>query len=345
MITRQSPEVVTLDPLDEQIVRALQVSPRAPFRRIAQVLDVSEQTVARRYRGMYRAGLLRVVAVIEPTAFGESNWIVRIRTRPGATLDLGRALAQRPDVAWISVSAGGSELICAVRSHTQQTRERLLIDRLPRTAAVLDVAASLVLRRFVGGSPTDWVRLQHVLNRRQEQRLSGDDIASRSGDRTIERLTADDYAMLDVLTRDGRAPIGAIAKAAGVSEGRAARRLATLFERGVVYLDLDLASAAIGYPTSAYLWLTVPPARLEATGQALAQHEQTAFVAAVTGRANAVASVTCRSIDDLYRYVTEDVGAIVGVQSLEISLVLRRLKQAGTLVDGDRLTEPPTGRH
>ena len=38
--------------------------------------------------------------------------------------------------------------------------------------------------------------------------------------------------------------------------------------------------------------------------------------------------------------MTVKVGAIDGVQNMEISPVLRRLKQAGALVDGDRLADP-----
>lgn len=341
MTSASAAETVALDPLDEQVIRALQISPRAPFRRIAETLGVSEQTVARRYRAMHRGGILRIVAVVDPVALGESGWVVRIQTRPEATLDLGRALAQRSDVGWVSVSAGGSELMCALRSHSQQARERLLVDRLPRNAAVLDVAASVVLRRFVGGSATDWAGIRSVLSRRQERQLAGTPATGPSGPRPT--LDASDYAMLDLLGADGRTPIGALARAAGVSEGRAARRLTTLLETGVVYLDLDLAAYAIGYPTTAYLWLTVPPARLDATCRTLATHLQSTFVAAISGRANVLTSVTCRSLDDLYDYVTQDVGAIEGVQSVEISPVLRKLKQAGTLVDGERLAEPPKG--
>src|SRR5689334_8528335 len=106
MSTATVAESVTLDRLDEQILRALQLAPRVPFRRVADALGVSEQTIARRYRALQRHGVLRVVAVVDPMALGESDWIVRIRTRPNATLDLGRALAQRPDVAWVSVGAG-----------------------------------------------------------------------------------------------------------------------------------------------------------------------------------------------------------------------------------------------
>ena len=87
----------------------------------------------------------------------------------------------------------------------------------------------------------------------------------------------------------------------------------------------------------AYLWLTVAPAALESVCLAMAAHDETPFVAAISGPANIVASVTCRDLDELYRYATDKVGPIEGVQRLEISPVLRRLKQGGTLMDGDRL--------
>ena len=72
----------------------------------------------------------------------------------------------------------------------------------------------------------------------------------------------------------------------------------------------------------------------------LAEHPQTPFVAAVSGRANLVASVTCRSLDELYRYVTDRLGVLEGVQTVEVQPIVQRIKQAGTLVDGDRLAAP-----
>jgi DNA-binding Lrp family transcriptional regulator len=336
MVASQTPNSVRLDRLDAQIVRCLQLSPRAPFRRIGAVLGVSEQTVARRYRAMQRAGAVHIIATVDPTALGESDWMVRIRCRPDATLDLGRALAQRPDVAWVSVSAGGAELMCAVRSRSQQEREHLLVERLPRSSAVLDLTASVVLRRFVGGSVSKWLGLAGVLTPEQEEQASGDGPARRPPDGT-GALQPEDYPMLDLLARDGRAPYRDLARAAATTEARAARRLTALLESGTVYLDVDVASALIGFPTSAYLWLSVPPADLDRTCHTLAQHPEAPFVAAISGRANVLVSVTCRSLDDLYRYVTERIGAIQGVQAIEVSPVLRRLKQAGTLVEGDRL--------
>jgi hypothetical protein len=52
------------------------------------------------------------------------------------------------------------------------------------------------------------------------------------------------------------------------------------------------------------------------------------FAAATTGLANLVASVTCRSSGDLYRYLTERVGVLEGVGERESAPVLRTLKRA-----------------
>jgi DNA-binding Lrp family transcriptional regulator len=100
----------------------------------------------------------------------------------------------------------------------------------------------------------------------------------------------------------------------------------------------------VGYPTSAYLWLSVAPGQLQATGAALAEHDEVPFAAAISGPANLVASVACRSLEHLYDYVTTKLGALRGVQSVEVSPVLRRIKQAGALMDGDRLAHPEPPR-
>jgi DNA-binding Lrp family transcriptional regulator len=336
MTAVETPDPITLDRLDKEIVRALQLSPRASFRVIAEILGVAEQTANRRYRSLHRAGVLRVVGAVDPVALGESDWMVRLRSRPDATLDLGRALAQRDDISWVSVTAGGAEIVCALRARSQRERERLLIDRLPRTATVLEVQAAVIMRRFVGGSASDWLGVTDILTADQQHALSA---AERPRDRSVVAgdLDAADQAMLTLLARDGRAGVSALARAAGTSEGVAGRRLTALLDAGVLYIDVDLAGAALGFPVSAYVWLTVAPAHLDAACRALSAHGETPFVAAITGQQNVMASLTLRDLDALYTYVTERIGAIEGVQAVEVSPVLRRIKQAGTMMDGDRL--------
>ena len=51
-----------------------------------------------------------------------------------------------------------------------------------------------------------------------------------------------------------------------------------------------------------------------------------------------MATVVCRDVEHLYSFVTARVGALTGVQSMEVTPVLRQVKQSGAMTDGHRLT-------
>ncbi|MFD2122600.1 AsnC family transcriptional regulator [Streptomyces cirratus] len=79
-----------------------------------------------------------------------------------------------------------------------------------------------------------------------------------------ERHTLDEaeLALLSVLGRDGRAGYPELARASGLSESTARRRLERLRELGALYLDVELVPTRLGYEAEATLMLTAAPARL-----------------------------------------------------------------------------------
>jgi DNA-binding Lrp family transcriptional regulator len=327
-----------MDELDQQIIYALQLSPRLAFARIAEVLGVSEQTVARRYRRLRGDGILRIVGLVDPWSLGQSDWLVRVGCRPGGAGRLADALARRPDVSWVTVGAGGSEVLCSVRSRSTRQRDDLL-QRLPATSQVLTLAAHEVMHRFVGSDATDWTGYGPRLSPVQVRALLPP--AAPAGARGTVTLQDADGPLLDALAQDGRASYAALAAETGWSQGVAARRVEALCAAGVLYFDIDLATQLMGFTAEAYLWLTVEPSRLAAVGELIADHPEVPFASAITGTANIVAAVVCRDTGALYRYVTTRIGAIDGVRQLEISPLHRRVKRAGTLVVGQRLAVGP----
>ncbi|MFJ9543699.1 Lrp/AsnC family transcriptional regulator [Streptomyces sp. NPDC101225] len=86
------------------------------------------------------------------------------------------------------------------------------------------------------------------------------------------------------------------------------------------------------------------PSAVKKVGRALAQEREIAFAAAVSGPCNLHAVAHCRDLDELFECTSDRIGALAGVQSMEVSPVLRHIKQAGTLLSGDRLVEPPRSR-
>jgi DNA-binding Lrp family transcriptional regulator len=329
-------ESTVVDRTDRQIIHALLLDPRASFSSIAAAVAVSEQTVARRYRRLRADGVVRVHGLVDPRHLGQDDWLFRMRCRPDGANAITDALARRPDVSWVTVNAGGTEISCAVRSTTEQQREDLL-RRLPKTVAVLDITAQVVLHRFVGQRTDDWVGFGDL--------LTGDQIdvlAPAAMPETVltAALGPDDQPLLAALERDGRVGYAALAMVTGWSEGRVARRLEALQASRVVYFDVDLSPELLGFKVAASLWLRVAPTDLAGTGEQLAAHSEVAFAAAISGTANLFASVICANTDALYRYITTKLAAIPAIQQVDVTPISRRVKQAGSLVDSGRLIDP-----
>ncbi len=327
-----------LDGLDHALVQALMVDGRAAFSRLAQVLDVSDQTVIRRYRRLRTAGLVRVVGLPQGHRVGLFESWLRVQCTPDAALAVADALARRPDIAWVSLNAGGTEVHCITRARTRQDRDMLLLQQLPGTRRVTGVSAHSILRVYHGG-PRRWRGLD-VLSADQVTALEHP-VTSDTGARV--RLDEAELAMLAVLARDGRAGYPELARATGLSDSTVRRRLDHLRDTGAFYVDVEIDPLLLGFETQAMMLATVAPGDLATVGAALGEHTEVPFAAAITGAANLLAVVICRDTDALYAYITERIGALRAVQHLEVVPLIRTVKRAGMLTDGSRLVDPPPG--
>lgn len=326
-----------LDDLDRQILHTLQIAPRAPFARIGSVLGVSEQTVARRYQRMRGTGVVRVLARPEPTRRpGSSYWTLRIGCRPGTAHTLADALARRADTAWISIGAGGAEVVCQAEVAGPQPG---LLHQLPRASSVLTFRAHQLLHRFPGRGDTDWVAPGHELTA-ADRALLTEGTATAAADKGAA-LEPADQPLLDALGRDGRASWASLAAATGWTQRQAAQRVNALLAGDAIYFHLDVAYAALGLHLVANLWFTVAPAHLAAVGARLADHPEVPFVAAVTGTTNIMASTLTPDAESLYRYITTKIAEIEGIATVEAVPQLSRVKQSHTLMANGLVGDPP----
>jgi DNA-binding Lrp family transcriptional regulator len=210
----------TFEPEDLRIIRALQIDPRVPFATVASVTGLSEPTVSRRYARMQRLGAVRVAGVVDPGAFGQSQWMVRLRCGPGSVAAIAEALAHRDDVSWVTLSAAGAEITCAVRPRSPAGRDDLLGDKLPRASAVLDLEASVMLRQFLGGRGHYWAALAGVLTPEQEAQLGSTGNPFTESVVVADRahsLDGHDEKLLSALAADGRASLADLASDAGLT--------------------------------------------------------------------------------------------------------------------------------
>jgi DNA-binding Lrp family transcriptional regulator len=320
-------ESITLDDLDRALVHALTVDGRAPFGTIAEVLGVSDQTIARRYRRLRSAGVLRVVGSINTMRLGWMNWAIRLRCAPGSAGAISTALAQRPDTFWVHVMSGGAEISCGTMARTPEERDTLLLQRLPRTGRVVSVTAYSLLHLYVGG-PRSWPGAAASLTAEQVDRLRPAPPPEDDGEPVM--LDDGDQALLAALSLDARTSHAELAALTGWSESTIRRRMERLVASGVLFYDIDIPTEVLGFHSEARLWMSVRPSELASVGRALAAHTEVSFAAATTGPANLMAAVACRDDQALYRYLTERIGALEGIVQLETAPVIRTVKRAGS---------------
>jgi DNA-binding Lrp family transcriptional regulator len=316
-----------VDTLDLQLAHALQLNGRASFTRLAAALGVSDQTVARRYARLRSSRALRVVGLTDPDATGDMQWYVRVRATPDAAQAIAHALAKRPDTSWVMLLAGGTEILCTVRTGSGERGEDLLLSTLPRTARVLAVQAYCRLHQYFGGQQGAVEKLDLLRPDQIAALLDGRATPTpEPGPVELDRI---DRAILAELALDGRSRLELLAGVTSAPVATVRRRVESLRDRGVLFFDVELDNRLLARGVEAVLWLKVEPAALHAAGTALGAHREVAFAAACTGPFALLAYVSTPDPGSLYGYLTTSVATLPGVRDVESAPVIRLLKGPG----------------
>lgn len=319
--------LVEIDEIDLALIHALEIDGRAPFSKIAAVLGISDQTVARRYRRLRATSVARVVGQTSTWRVGHVRWLLRVRCAPDSALAVASALARRPDTYWVQMYSGGTEIDCVAESRNPEEPDTLLLQQLPRTPRVIDISAHNILHVFYGGEPF-YPSFIDVLSAGQVAALR----PPMSIPDEVTVLDEGDYRMIAALEQDGRAGYAELAEVTGWSESTVRRRMDYLRETGALYFDVDMDTVALGMTCQTRMWMSVPPSELASVGEALASHPEAAFVGATTGNANLLASVICKDVPAFYKYLTTKVAALKAIDHIETAPVLRTIKRGATLL-------------
>lgn len=331
-------ETDSTDEVDRQLVHALVIAPRAPFRLLADVIGVSDQTIGRRYRKLVAGFGLRVTGVPNGTPLGWTDWCVRLQVMPGHADGIAQALARRPDTRWITLVSGGTEITCVLQERAPEERDDLFLRGLPGSRRVNQITAQQILCVY---SPLEWAGITSTLDPGQVDglRASGgytgnvprDPPPTPDQDTSAEpvALRPDDHLLLAELARDGRASHAALAAALHWHESAVRRRIEELVQRQALYFDVDFSEDLLGAHLAALLWLAVEPAHLDETGRAIACHPEVPFAAATTGHTNLMVSARFRGTRHMYQYLTTRLTGLSGIRSVETSPIIGRFKQAG----------------
>ncbi|MEV5596240.1 AsnC family transcriptional regulator [Streptomyces sp. NPDC052496] len=342
----------TLGLRDQRLIAALQCDGRLSAERAAEVLGENPRTVHRRWQALIGDGTVKVIAQpARPDSVGAL--LLRIKVLKGKLDALTAALAARPDIPFIDLSASGDE-ISAISFTAPGSRDHLVFRQLPATPAVASVSAATVLHVFSEAS--DW-RLD-VLSADERAALAPDPAASVPSARpaasvpsarpaasvpsarpaasvpsarpAASGLTPDsvDADILAALYDDARTPAAAIATRTGHPASTVRRRLARLVADGRLTTQVVVDPKRLGLSIDANLMMQVPPDHLDTVGRTLARHPAVHGAFATSGTANLHVAVWVRDLAALYRLITEDLTGL-GIAGVEIVIVGHAVKRPG----------------
>lgn len=346
-----------LDELDLALINCLEVEPRAPWRRIGEVLEVDPVTVARRWQRLSETGTAWITG--RPAGHhspASCQAIVEVDCAAADTYRTARWLALRPHVLSVEHTSGNRSLTALIAVPDLASLSRFLMESLGSVPGVRATRSHVVTQVFTTG---DQWQLR-VLDADQRARLAMDRgrpvtrpasrAASRSASRPADhpghatRRPPDeaDRRLILALGRDGRAPLSELARETGLALSTVRRRLHNLLERQELTLRCDVAHPLAGWPLTLWFWARTHPGDRETAPALVARMPGVRVCLGLTGgEANLLLGIAAHSLYELPAVEARLAREAPRLTVLDSSVVLRFIKRMGRLIDdAGRGTEP-----
>jgi len=156
-------------------------------------------------------------------------------------------------------------------------------------------------------------------------------------------LDTTDLKIISLLNQDGRISSAEIARRiGGISPRTVNYRIDNLVERGIITIRAIVSPKMLGYVVLADVLIETEPGRLREVGLRVAAFEQVSYVAGATGDQDLSIQVVARSNEELFDFVTEEIGTIAGVRRTQTHLLPLKLKDVDAWLPPSSVIYDPT---
>ncbi|SDW91426.1 DNA-binding transcriptional regulator, Lrp family [Arthrobacter sp. cf158] len=298
-------KVVTLDPIDHELVRLLQIDGRATFQELSESVGLSGESTRLRVARLERTGVVRIVASVAPQLLGYSSSAMVGVNVGAAARSVAQRLAQLPSTSFVVCTGGKFDLLAEIDCRDDAE----LLDVLDE---VREIPGVVRCESFMYLSVAKYAYRQSVF-------LAGSDVkAGTDGGAAAAPVVLDevDHSLIEALREDGRASYSALAKKAGVPYSSTRRKVLQLVESGVLHINTLLGDAAPYRYVQASIGIrtTGRPGRVAVE---LQQHPEVGMILLTAGSHDLIIEVTCEDKQALLAFVEDTLGSTEGVVSSE----------------------------
>lgn len=309
------------DPETARILAALQVHPRASWPQIADVLGMHERTVARRGQDMLDRGLVRVAAV----SAGSPGTIIEAETERGAVRMAAKSLAARPDVSWLHLTTGRSDLLGEITIPDTDLAD-VVIDELQAIPGARRMRTNPSLHYLRVAK--DWNPGVLTLEESRQMAEQNEFVTPAYEVRwNVPALDAVDEKLCAELTRSGRSTFVDLSRTAGVSESTVRRRVAKLATGGRIAIRAVFAPRHVGLPMTVIMRLSVRPRYLTKVAELVSAESRIRNAILTTGQFDILIQLDIASRADLQEVLSSH-PMMELVDHVETAVVLKSAKRS-----------------
>ena len=145
---------------------------------------------------------------------------------------------------------------------------------------------------------------------------------------TLDRI---DWEIIRLLNEDGRISNAEIARRlGGIPPRTISHRVEGLIARDIIAVRAIVNPVALGYHVLADVFIEVEPGCVRKVAETVARFPQVSYVACATGECDVSVSLRVRSNEELFDFVTEQLGRIPDVRRTQTHLLPAKLKDIDT---------------
>lgn len=138
-----------LDDLDRKIIRKLQYDGRAPFTQVAEELGISEGTVRNRVNRLTDAGVMQVVAIVQPQFLGwDAAALIGLNIQHDRVEAVAHEIARFPEVSYLLMASGGYDLFAEVYCQDMAHLVTFLNHKLRQVPGIQRTETFMILKMY-----------------------------------------------------------------------------------------------------------------------------------------------------------------------------------------------------
>ncbi|MFD1846751.1 Lrp/AsnC family transcriptional regulator [Arthrobacter flavus] len=330
-----------MDQTDLDIVAALQIAPRVPANALADILGEPASTITRRLKRLQQDRLMKVIGRFAwPLVTSGNPRQLWFKCQPGQALEVAEKLRGFREIQFLLVTSGSADIYADLYPLHGSDINELLSRSVPSIPGVASIESQLVLEsKRVGHS---W-----RLDRLKPEQVAALEVhrvpVNKPPMTSIDELSDIEFGTLLQLGQNARVTAAEVARSLNISSSSAYRTIQLLLNNGSISPRVEMEPAAAGFTLHAIISLQVKPKFIAAALENLSVKKSARMVSMVTGKASIIYHGTFRGPDELAHFITDEIGALSGIQSIDTCVGLNVLRRYWMDRDGELMGDQVEG--